>query len=213
MAKEMKDEPRFIRDTIREQAVAVPLTERLSQIPEEKRWPLNTGLAVVSINSTIVGLICNSYLRRMCMLGGKGVFLSMVPIAGSCALTMQAVWQATVVNPLVQGRLGCPLCAELRGGLVNFTLGAVYPLALAVPINGAMSVMYRTIEVPFFTKKATPGQFFQFWVSKLRYFKVQFVTIAIFQTLVGTYLAGKQYETIQLLNKVSTEADSNSGQQ
>lgn len=90
--------------------------------------------------------------------------------------------------------------------LNNFLFsGAAYPLVLTVPLNGALAVMYRTIEVPFFTKKATPAQFFQFWVSKLRYFKVQFVTLSIFQTLVGMYLAGKQYQTVQLLNELDTK--------
>lgn len=188
--------------TLLDQAVQLPLKERIKALPPEKRWPLTAGLTAVSLNSAMVGLICNSYFRRMCMLRGKGIILSMLPLVGACGVTSQAVWQVSIVNPLVSGKLlGCPLCAELRGGLVNFSLGALYPLILAAPINGAMAVMYRTIEVPLFSKKATPQEFLQFWVKKLRYFKVQFATIAVFQTLIGMYLAGKQFEVITLLQK------------
>ncbi len=54
------------------------------------------------------------------------------------------------------------------------------------------------VDVPRISMAFTNwSKFYLFWARKLRFFKVQFVTLTIFQGLVGCYVAKRQMDIVQ----------------
>ena len=90
-------------------------------------------------------------------------------------------------------------CFILPLSLISFLFlaGSVYPFLLAIPLNSALAVKYGTMEIPLFSTKPSAYQdMFSFWSRKMRYFKSQFITIAIFQTLLFSFVADRQFTVV-----------------
>ncbi|XP_038051213.1 transmembrane protein 126A-like [Patiria miniata] len=164
----------------------------VKKLPDSKSWPFGYGPLVLSINAGLVGVIGNSFFRRMLMVR-RGLFLTSIPSTLMPALLIAPAYMKFVTHPILLNDLDCAVCAEIRGGLINFLLGAMYPVLLAAPLNAALARRYDTVKVPSMSfKNFDRSHFVKFWRSKIRYFKGQFVTIAIFQTIFGMFIAGSQ---------------------
>ncbi|XP_030838009.1 transmembrane protein 126A [Strongylocentrotus purpuratus] len=157
-----------------------------------KAWPFVQGNPLVAFNTGLVGLVSNSFFRRMLMVR-KGLVLSSLPMAVIPGITMTLIYPILISNPILVGDLKCPLCASLRAGALGLTLGSIYPFLLAIPLNSALAINYATIEVPMFSKKSSFNEALQFWQRKVRYFKGQFISIAIFQMFLFAFVADRQF--------------------
>lgn len=40
------------------------------------------------------------------------------------------------------GELDCQVCAVVRGGLIGAVVGSLYPIFMAVPVNGSLAARY-----------------------------------------------------------------------
>ncbi|XP_033637514.1 transmembrane protein 126A-like [Asterias rubens] len=166
--------------------------EQIQELPSGKRWPFDMGPLMLSVNAGLVGVISNSFFRRMLMVR-KGLFLTSLPMAIMPALIMTPAWSELISKPILLGNMKCEICADIRGGLINFALGAVYPFFLAGPLSAALAKRYDTVKIPKLSlKKSDQRTLFNFWSGKVRYFKTQFIAITIFQTCFGMYVAGSQ---------------------
>lgn len=76
---------------------------------------------------------------------------------------------------------------------VLLPIGSLYPFLLAIPLNSALAINYATMEVPMFSKKSSFNEALQFWQRKVRYFKGQFISIAIFQMFLFAFVADRQF--------------------
>ena len=86
------------------------------------RWPFLTGNPLVAFNTGLVGLVSNSFFRRMLMVR-QGLILSSLPMAVVPGITITLLYPTLISFPILTGDLNCPLCASMRGGLMGFTLG------------------------------------------------------------------------------------------
>ncbi|XP_022095182.1 transmembrane protein 126A-like isoform X2 [Acanthaster planci] len=182
--------------------------EQLKKLPDSKKWAFGYGSLILSINAGLVGVIGNSFFRRMLMVR-KGLFLTSIPSALMPGLLIGPIYMKCVTYPILLNDLNCAVCADIRGGLINFLLGTAYPIFLAAPLSAALAYRYDTVKLPALSyKNFDQRQFVDFWRSKVRYFKGQFITIAIFQTCFGMFIAGSQMQVArQELTRKFTKVD------
>ncbi|XP_054770680.1 transmembrane protein 126A-like [Lytechinus pictus] len=166
--------------------------DAIRALGSQKAWPFQTGNPLVAFNTGLVGLVSNSFFRRMLMVR-RGLFLSSLPMAAIPGITMTLVYPMVISTPILVGDIQCPLCASLRAGALGLTLGSVFPFLLSIPLNSALAISYGTMEVPMFSKKTSFSEALKFWQKKIRYFKGQFISIAIFQTLMFAFVADRQF--------------------
>ncbi|XP_072035233.1 transmembrane protein 126A-like [Amphiura filiformis] len=172
-------------------------TRIVDALPMSKRWPFEAGGTYVPIYAGISGLIVNSFLRRMLMIHSRPL-MTALPMALLPGLTMKIGWYGFVTMPVLAGDLNCAICGEMRGGLVSVALGAVYPMIIGLPFFSAVAQGNHKVQVPKLTMAVTNwAKFSQFWTRKLRFFKVQFVSLVIFQAVIGSFVAKKQMDVME----------------
>ncbi|XP_033122580.1 transmembrane protein 126A-like [Anneissia japonica] len=166
---------------------------KLQKLENGEGWPYNAGAMAIALNAGLVGLVSNSYFRRMLKVRKLLVFTSL-PMAVLPALSITPAWVMLISKPLVEGSLRCDICAQMRGVALNFTFGLIYPSIIAMPLVASIALRHKTVEVPEmkFSKAAINAQM-KFWVQKSRFFKSQFISLALFQCVAGMYIAHKQY--------------------
>lgn len=160
----------------------------------QKAWPFLTGNPLVAFNTGLVGLVSNSFFRRMLMVR-HGLILTSLPMAAIPGITVTLLYPALISAPILMGDIQCPLCASLRAGVMGLTIGALYPFLMAIPLNSSLAVRYDTLKIPSFPKdKSSFDKALQFWQRKIRYFKGQFISVAIFQTFMFAFVADRQFK-------------------
>ncbi|XP_071477305.1 transmembrane protein 126A-like [Diadema antillarum] len=165
----------------------------IQALEPQKAWPFKTGNIIVAFNSGLVGLVSNSFFRRMLMVR-HGLVLSSLPMAAIPGITVTLMYPTFITTPILLGDINCPLCASLRAGLMGLTIGAVYPFLMAAPLNASLAMRAKTMEIPQLTKNTSFQTVMDFWTRKMRYFKGQFITMAIFQMISFAYVADRQFQ-------------------
>ncbi|XP_072180389.1 transmembrane protein 126A-like [Diadema setosum] len=165
----------------------------IQALEPQKAWPFKTGNLIVAFNSGLVGLVSNSFFRRMLMVR-HGLVLSSLPMAAIPGITVTLMFPTFITTPILLGDINCPLCASLRAGLMGLTIGAAYPFLMAAPLNASLAVRAKTMEIPQLTKNTSFQTVMDFWMRKMRYFKGQFITMAIFQMISFAYVADRQFQ-------------------
>ncbi|XP_071949666.1 transmembrane protein 126A-like [Antedon mediterranea] len=170
---------------------------KLQKRKDGKGWPFNTGILGISINAGLVGLVSNSYFRRMLKVRKLLLFTSL-PMVVIPAISILPMWTMYVAKPIVEGDLSCDICAQMRGAALNVTFGLLYPCFVSIPLVASIALRYKTVDIPKvgFSKEVFLKQM-KFWSEKSRFFKSQFISLAFFQFVVGMYIAHKQYVVAQ----------------
>ncbi|XP_074839722.1 transmembrane protein 126A-like isoform X2 [Carettochelys insculpta] len=163
------------------------LLEVFAKLPEADQKLFTRGSCFLGINGGICGLIANSYFRRILNVTRAGI-LSSVSMAVFPFLTVAVCYDAAVTIPLISGDLTCATCALVRGGLIGSMIGGLYPIFLAIPINGGLAARYSSAPLP------GKENMLRFWikVSQPVFKKMSFAILL--QAAFGTYLSSCQNE-------------------
>ncbi|KAJ8280099.1 hypothetical protein GJAV_G00050520 [Gymnothorax javanicus] len=168
------------------------LLRKFEQLPETDKKLFTYGPMYLGFNGAFVGLIANSFFRRVLNVT-QGWITSSLPMAALPFIANVALFQACVSQPLLSGSLNCKACAEVRGGLVGVVVGGLYPAALALPVNAGLAARYNTTPMP---EKGTTMSFVV-KISKPVFRKMIF--IFLLQAVSGYYLSSVQYRIYQKL--------------
>ncbi|KAG8453075.1 hypothetical protein GDO86_004765 [Hymenochirus boettgeri] len=177
------------------------LSTKFNQLPETERKMFTYGSIYLGINGAFAGLIANSMFRRILHVS-QAWFASSLPMAVLPFLTTVAAYNAAVSNSILSGDLNCATCAVVRGGLVGSLAGGLYPILLAIPVNGGLAARYKTAVLP------EKGNILRFWstISRPVFKKMSYVLI--FQAIFGVYISSRHFAIYQkMLELPSTRTD------
>ncbi|KAM4699376.1 transmembrane protein 126A [Discoglossus pictus] len=190
MNSSVKNEQTFPRGTIAEF-----LAERFERLPENDRKLFAYGSVYLGINGAFAGLIGNSLFRRILNVS-QARFTSSLPMAVLPFLTTVAAYNATVCEPLLSGDLNCATCAVVRGGLVGSVVGGLYPILLALPINGGLASRYQTAPLP------EKGNIIRFLTTISRPVLKKMSFVLILQAMFGVYISSRHYTIYEKMLKL-----------
>ncbi|XP_043848307.1 transmembrane protein 126A [Dromiciops gliroides] len=165
------------------------IARKVKQLPELDQNLLITGSAYVGLNAGFCGLIANSFFRRILNVTHARI-ASALPMAVLPFLSTHVIYKSVVSLPLSSGDLTCEVCTIIRGGMVGLIIGGLYPIVLAMPINGALAARYNTAPLP------EKGNIWTYWTRVSRPVFRKMVFPIILQTMFAAYLGSKQYEVL-----------------
>ncbi|KAM4864861.1 transmembrane protein 126A-like [Thomomys bottae] len=144
-------------DTIKETLIFDIITRKIEQLPETDRKVFKHGSTYVGINAAFCDLIANSFFRRVLHVT-KAPVASGLPMAVIPFVTATFSYKGLVSLPLITGDLSCETCSVTRGGLVGFIVGSLYPIFLAIPMNGGLAGRYGSTVLP------DKANFLTYWI-------------------------------------------------
>ncbi|KAE8627858.1 hypothetical protein XENTR_v10007188 [Xenopus tropicalis] len=171
------------------------LAERFNRLPENERKLFTYGSIYMGINSAFAGLIANSLFRRILHVSQAWVSSSL-PMAVLPFLTSVALYNATVTTPMLSGDLNCATCTVVRGGLVGTVAGGLYPILLALPVNGGLAARYQTTPLP------EKGNILRFWTTVSRPVLRKMSFVLILQAMFGVYISTRHYAIYEQMLKL-----------
>nr|XP_004658176.1 transmembrane protein 126A isoform X1 [Jaculus jaculus] len=165
------------------------ISRKISQLPEPERNLLEYGSTYIGLNAALCGLIANSLFRRILHVTEARIAASL-PMAVIPFLTTTVSYQSFVSLPLSTGELNCETCTMTRSGLVGLVMGGLYPVLLAIPLNGGLAARYGSTPLP------DKGNILNYWirVSKPVFRKMLFPILL--QTVLAAYLGSRQYKLL-----------------
>ncbi|KAM9659213.1 transmembrane protein 126A isoform 1-T1 [Trichechus inunguis] len=185
-----KMENHELDDTIKENLKTLNIvTRKINQLPEAEKYLLEHGSTYVGLNAALCGLIANSLFRRVLNVTQARLAASL-PMAVIPFLTAQISYKGFVSLPLSTGNLSCETCTVTRSGLVGLIFGGLYPVILAIPVNGGLAARYNTALLP------EKGNILTYWIriSKPVFRKMLFPILL--QTVFAAYLGSRQYKLL-----------------
>ncbi|XP_048660151.1 transmembrane protein 126A-like [Marmota marmota marmota] len=176
-------------DTIKEKSIFDIIARKIELLPEAERNLLEHGSTYIGLNAALCGLIANSLFRRVLHVT-KARIAASLPMTVLPFLTANASFKGFVSLPLSTGDLNCETCTVTRGGLVGLVLGGLYPVFLAIPINGGLAARYQSALLP------EKGNTLTYWIkiSKPIFRKMLFPILL--QTMFAAYLGSRQYKVL-----------------
>nr|XP_033712258.1 transmembrane protein 126A-like [Tursiops truncatus] len=133
------------------------ITRKINQLPKAERNLLENGSTYIGLNAALCGLIANSLFRCILHVTQARVAAGL-PMAVIPFLTVHVSYKGLVSLPLTTGDLHCETCTITRGGLVGLVFGGLYPVFLAIPVNGDLAARYSSALLP---KK---GNILNYWI-------------------------------------------------
>ncbi|XP_012594131.1 transmembrane protein 126A [Microcebus murinus] len=165
------------------------ILRKINQLPESERNLLEYGSAYIGLNAALCGLIANSLFRRILNVTQARIAAGL-PMAVIPFFTAQVAYTSFVSVPLTTGDLNCETCVVTRSGLIGLVLGGLYPVFMAIPVNGGLAARYQSALLP------EKGNILTYWIriSKPVFRKMLFPILL--QTVFSAYLGSRQYKLI-----------------
>ncbi|XP_028904150.1 transmembrane protein 126A [Ornithorhynchus anatinus] len=162
------------------------IARKIELLPELERNLLTYGSGYVGVNAGLCGLTANTFFRRILNVTQARLSASL-PMAVLPFLTTTVTYQTFVTDPLNLGLLNCETCTTIRSGLVGLLVGGLYPVALALPINGALAAIYHTSPLP------QRGNILNYWITLSKPVFRKMLFPVLLQTAFAFYLGSRQY--------------------
>ncbi|XP_045768611.1 uncharacterized protein LOC123869660 [Maniola jurtina] len=116
-------------------------------------WALRYGAVALGAVSSLSGLLINKHYRWRFKLGNYGYLSSTIPIVVMPGLlTLLFHKQLVTTNMLLMKNNACPICHEIKSGVLQLGFGIGYPMLLAPTSALMFANRYATYRVPHLTE-------------------------------------------------------------
>ncbi|XP_047421731.1 transmembrane protein 126A-like [Sciurus carolinensis] len=176
-------------NTIRENSIFDIIARKIELLPEAERNLLEHGSTYVGLNAAFCGLIANSLFRRILHVTQARIPAGL-PMAVLPFPTANASFKGFVSLPLSTGELHCETCIVTWSGLIGFVLGGLYPVFLAIPVNGGLAARYQSALLP------EKGNTLTYWVRTSKPIFRRMLFPILLQTMFAAYLGSRQYKVL-----------------
>ncbi|XP_075910216.1 transmembrane protein 126A-like [Petromyzon marinus] len=120
---------------------------KINKLAADDRGQFLLGPPAMGFNAAFMGLIANSYWRRLLRVK-RAAFASSFPLSFLPFLTTTVAYTSLVSAPILRGENSSTSVAVASGALVGFVVSGVFPVLLTIPPNYRLAVQHRTIELP-----------------------------------------------------------------
>ena len=165
------------------------IARKINQLPEAEWNRLENGSTYVGLNAALCGLIANSLFR--CILHVTQARIAAgLPMAVIPFLTANVSYKGFVSLPLNAGDPQCETCTVTQGGLVGLVFCDLYPVFLAIPVNGGLAVRYNSALLP------EKGNILNYWIRISKPVFRNMLFPILLQTGFAAYLGSRQYKLL-----------------
>ncbi|XP_033928811.1 transmembrane protein 126A [Melopsittacus undulatus] len=172
-----------------------------NELPKADQNLCNHGSYFLAANASLCGLAGNNFFRKILHIR-RAAIITAVPMAVLPFISTAAVYEAFVRQPLFSGELNCEVCAVVRGGLVGAVVGGLYPIFLAIPLNGSLAARYSSSPLP------GKENLLRFWLSIAQPVFRKMSWGVLVQVLTGLYLATKHHGIyVKILQQMNSSRD------
>ncbi|KAM9019735.1 transmembrane protein 126A-like isoform 1-T4 [Guaruba guarouba] len=172
-----------------------------NELPKADQNLCNHGSYFLAANASLCGLAGNNFFRNILHIR-RAAIISAVPMAVLPFISTVAVYEAFVREPLFSGELNCEVCAVVRGGLVGAVVGGLYPIFLAIPLNGSLAARYSSSPLP------GKENLLRFWLGIAQPVFRKMSWGILVQVLTGLYLATKHHGIyVKILQQMNSSRD------
>ncbi|XP_006092966.1 transmembrane protein 126A [Myotis lucifugus] len=176
-------------DTFKKEHILDIINRKINQLPEAERNLLEHGSTYIGLNAALCGLIANSLFRRVLNVTQARIAAGL-PMAVIPFLTADISYKSVVSLPLNTGDLHCETCTTIRGGLVGLVFGGLYPVFLAIPVNGGLAARYSSALLP------ERGNILTYWIRISQPIFRKMLFPILLQTGFSAYLSSRQYKLL-----------------
>jgi len=107
---------------------------------------------MTSVSGIAAGAYINRHYRKALRLRNHAFISTLLPVVVLPSLAGAIVHDVFVQRPLITGEIKCPVCLEVRGGVLQAFCGFFYPLVLAPAAALSFSTRYHTYYMPEINK-------------------------------------------------------------
>ncbi|XP_057252749.1 transmembrane protein 126A-like [Pezoporus wallicus] len=172
-----------------------------NELPKADQNLCNHGSYFLAANASLCGLAGNNFFRNILHVR-RAAIITALPMAVLPFISTAAVYEIFVRQPLFSGELNCEVCAVVRGGLVGAVVGGLYPIFLAIPLNGSLAARYSSSPLP------GKENLLRFWLSISQPVFRKMSLGVLVQALTGLYLASKHHGIyVKILQQINSSRD------
>ncbi|XP_062495205.1 transmembrane protein 126A [Pezoporus occidentalis] len=177
------------------------IQKMFNELPKADQNLCNHGSYFLAANASLCGLAGNNFFRNILHVR-RAAIITALPMAVLPFISTAAVYEMFVRQPLFSGDLNCEVCAVVRGGLVGAVVGGLYPIFLAIPLNGSLAARYSSSPLP------GKENLLRFWLSISQPVFRKMSLGVLVQVLTGLYLASKHHGIyVKILQQINSSRD------
>ncbi|KAK7798114.1 hypothetical protein U0070_003846, partial [Myodes glareolus] len=165
------------KQTIKKDLIFNIISRKIKQLPESERYLFEHRSTYIRFNGAFSGLIANSLFRRI-------LHVTQARLASSLPMALMPFMTASLT---FTGFISLPLST---GCTSWFWYGWLYPILLAIPVNGGLAAWYDSS--PLIQK----GNILNYWITVSKPVCRKMLFPIVLQTVFAAYLGCRQYKLL-----------------
>uniref|UniRef100_A0A1B0DAZ8 Uncharacterized protein n=1 Tax=Phlebotomus papatasi TaxID=29031 RepID=A0A1B0DAZ8_PHLPP len=164
---------------------------------DSETWFLTKGPPILGILGAVSGIYIHNHYRKKLKLGNFGRATSYLPIVVLPALVAPVVHKVAIQTALLLSNYKCPVCLQVRGGLLQTAVAGIYPAMLAPLACFMYANRHFTYRIPSITQQ--PREILTLWAKLTRPIAGPLIGIFLANYFAAMYLTNREIQDFHLI--------------